>query len=345
MKTMGKLASKCVLLVVVAAIVLIFTPLVKEWSLTRDIQNDLSSRFRTETTAMTKTATGADMAATFNSTTSTSQDANANVTHKIENNTKSEAATSTIHTIKNTNRVDAITATELGDDTTETATSNWTKGMIEANSQFASKIKASVVVTMSGQLGNILSYLAFAKGIQLRLQHEYGVEVDLFAYSPTVRASSRKELKHCFPKISSMQSITKSEYTKKEEEQKLLLGPRLKALQYTNRNLKNRRNSIRPLVLTGFFPWQGQTDALNQFYDNVLSENANSTTNVSAAFLSVSNLGGNNALDHYYKEIRDFLQFETNNPKCCALTPDPDETVFVSAPIQKLVKDHDVVQK
>jgi hypothetical protein len=188
----------------------------------------------------------------------------------------------------------------------------------------------SIAVVLDGQFGNHLSVIAHAKGLQLQLQKEYGVETNL-VFQPRKGGNSNRvldELMQCFPQLRSFDfrnTQLKHELNVRGKQQNAWLN-------------EHHLPPLRGTRLIGAFEMVGitnatrQTEELDMFYKYLLIDDKTKPdigpgANITIPFLKVKSFSTSYVVDHYYDEIRDFFRFNTKD--CCAHVPDPDESVFV----------------
>jgi hypothetical protein len=197
-----------------------------------------------------------------------------------------------------------------------------------------STLKTSIVVNLAGQLGNHLCLLAHAKGIQLQLKEDHGLEAEILLQKKDSLPKVRAELWKCFPETRSLAYASEEELGQRKEQQKTWLEihglsrVKTKVARMINKKLNH------PYGMVGISSSPQQTNALNLFYENLVMYDGNKTSpigladaKISIPFLLTSNQATSHTMDKYYNEIRDYFHLSAD---CCAQVPDPDETVFVS---------------
>jgi hypothetical protein len=189
---------------------------------------------------------------------------------------------------------------------------------------------ASIMVQLNGELGNHLSGIAQAFGLQKALERDHGLHVNLvlnrtdnkYKNYRWTKPKPREELETCFPNLRGMdfQQGRGSEATLRAEQQQNWLS----AKQINMLRRINRHQGI------------GNKEALLQegleYYLKLLADptrpSVPENATITVPFLSSTTLSSTFVVDHYYDEIRDFVTFD--DEACCAMVPDPDESVFVS---------------
>jgi hypothetical protein len=187
----------------------------------------------------------------------------------------------------------------------------------------------SIVVELNGQFGNHLSVIAHAKGLQLQLQEDYGIEANLvFKHSKGADANRvREELIQCFPELRSFNF--RNENIQQELKER---GKQQKAWLEEQGLPLLRIRSKDAFEMVGITNSTRNKEILDLFYKYLMIEDKKKPdigpgANITIPFLKVKSMATSHAVDTYYDEIRDFFRF---NNDCCAQVPDPDESVFVS---------------
>ena len=209
---------------------------------------------------------------------------------------------------------------------TSTHSTNETMFKQDAHFHNTTTTNATIVVFLSGEMGNHLSILAKALCVQLMAQREYNITATLIfrhqLHPKWTRA--RNDLERCFPKLreynfSAANNNAFDEYAR-EQDRILIHGGWDPAKLKLNSDFDNTMSVQNALA----------------YWKHILNSSSsiptiNDTLQVTFPFLSVAVWCPLDMLDQHLDEIRDFFQFDTSS--CCRLRPDLDESVFVSAAI------------
>jgi hypothetical protein len=177
---------------------------------------------------------------------------------------------------------------------------------------------ATIVVELSGEMGNHLSKLAHGFGLSLWLQREYGVQTKIVLrhQEKPKWLTARDALQQCFPvsRTWDFQQGNTAEIDLQRVRQTEWLGTWLDGI-----------NGVK-----GFE--EAQVDSTLQLFATLLANNHSRaegpSSNVSSPFLYSQSFVTNDIfMDRYYDEYRRIFQFDT---ACCKILPEPDESVFVS---------------
>ena len=202
----------------------------------------------------------------------------------------------------------------------------------------------TIVVQTKGELGNHLSVMAHAYGIQLELRRTYGIETNLLFRHQTLPngrtvpkgKETRLSLQRCFPHLRSIDfslvnAITKEWELRKYQLQKLYSDEERKRLDGINTatDLTDLTQSL------SYFANEVTNATKQQLLSSWITTSSSSSSSSSSDNVSISlpflyshSMGVNNIMiNKYYEEIREWLQFDSN--ACCKALPDPDEVVWV----------------
>jgi hypothetical protein len=208
----------------------------------------------------------------------------------------------------------------------------------------------SIVVNLSGELGNHLSRMARGLALQRWAQQDYGLATDLvFRDSGYSRVGGPMDIQKCFPKLrhldlrrgntmeydqrllqqqqqwwndDTVQAALHVTSSRAEDVAKSLSTLR-DLLQHHNRNATNQTR----IVDAGGFH-NGTIDSNNSTINTNITNYSEYT--ISLPFLTVE---GDMVVvdawaDRFYDDFRDVFQFDYE--ACCKLKPDADESVLVS---------------
>jgi hypothetical protein len=185
---------------------------------------------------------------------------------------------------------------------------------------------ATIVVFLSGEMGNHLSILAKALCVQLMAENEYNITAKLvFRHQSHPKwTRAREDLERCFPNLrgfnfSAANSVAFDDFSIAQD-QLLTHGGWDPAKLKLISDFDNKASIQNSLAY-----WKTMLDSPSIPTTNETSD----TLEVTFPFLSVAVWCPLDILDQHLDEIRDFFEFEKSF--CCRLQPDIDESVFVSA--------------
>ena len=180
----------------------------------------------------------------------------------------------------------------------------------------------SLVIQLSGEMGNQLSKIAWGYGMKWWLEEDYNISTKIFLrhqdHGKWVGAAA--SIKRCFTKLRVMEfeegnlmefdAIREQQNTWVGKEKQALLCPRggeFETKEWITKSLQTLKEAIEapdrptPPVNSNF--------TLPFLYTDIFG-----------------NIGDVN--DRYFERLKHLYQFETDNPICCNTKADPDETVF-----------------
>lgn len=177
----------------------------------------------------------------------------------------------------------------------------------------------TIVIQLSGEMGNNLAKIATGKGLQLWARREFGIETDLVLrhQDHTKWISGMKDTKKCFPKFRywDFELGNGPNYDERLEQQKRWLEGKSALLQLTtarSEDVDESLSTLRTILQTE----RNFTDLTN-------------SRNITLPFLLADHLALIDLWpDRFYDDYRDFFEFDYK--ACCKVKPDPDESVFVS---------------
>jgi hypothetical protein len=177
----------------------------------------------------------------------------------------------------------------------------------------------TIVVQLSGEMGNNVAKIATGKGLQLWAQRQYGIATDLVLrhqeHSKWIGAM--RDTKKCFPKLRGFDFTLGNgrNYNERTAQQDQLLGAKSALLRLTTARVEDIEETLS--TLRGIL--QSETNVTVQ----------GNSSNITLPFLLVDRLAAIDVwADKFYDEYRQIFEF--NYKECCKAKPDPDETVFVS---------------
>lgn len=185
----------------------------------------------------------------------------------------------------------------------------------------------TIVVQLSGEMGNHLHKIAFGRMLQIRLLEKYAIRTKLVMRHQDrggkwVRAG--RDTIQCFPNLRHYDlSLGNSpEFQTRAYQQRMWLGPqnasRLNLPHLASNDLTNDSLS--------YFAELVRQSEKNSTVENFELGRANRT--ISLPFLYVNAFADFSHIDDHYEEYRHL--FSLDHAACCRQTAQPDETVFVS---------------
>jgi hypothetical protein len=180
---------------------------------------------------------------------------------------------------------------------------------------------ATIVVQLSGEMGNQLSKIAHGHALLLWLKREFRIDATIVLrhqeHPKWVRA--RASVQKCFPATRSydFSAANTLEFKNRSRQQSAWLGSSLDAIN----NIESVANVTRALQLFARF---NRSEVPEQHS----SSNSMGNSNISLPFLYSDLLVQNDFfMDRFYEDYRELFHFD---PACCLHRPEPDESIFVS---------------
>mmetsp|Transcript_45114 Transcript_45114/g.109777 ORF Transcript_45114/g.109777 Transcript_45114/m.109777 type:complete len:604 (+) Transcript_45114:185-1996(+) len=180
----------------------------------------------------------------------------------------------------------------------------------------------SVVVSLSGELGNNLHHLAHGIGLQEWLRQEFDVESNIVIRHHKVGKWKKAydDIQTCFPILAEWDFTAgnSKQFDRLEKLQKEWLNDRHdQVIALVNSgNLTNVRQGLYRL-------------AKNILHDTTRPNITTTTTTLRVPFIvSLTILDAFPVIDRHFDTIRRIFAYNHSNPECCALFPTRDETVF-----------------
>jgi hypothetical protein len=175
---------------------------------------------------------------------------------------------------------------------------------------------ATIVVQLSGEMGNNLSKIAHGHALSLWLKREFGLEATVILRHQThpkwVRA--RQSVQKCFPVTRSynFSAANTPEFDNSYRQQSAWLGSSLDGI-----NINESFNVSKALQLFTQLNHSGEEQQLDD-----------GNGNISLPFLYADLLVSCDLfMDKFYDDYRELFRVD---PACCNHRPEPDESVFVS---------------
>ena len=179
----------------------------------------------------------------------------------------------------------------------------------------------SVVVSLSGELGNNLHHIAHGIGLQEWLRQEFNVESNIVIRHHQLGKWKKAydDIQTCFP------ILAEWDFTAGNSKE----FDRLEKLQ--KEWLKERHDQVIGLVNSGNLTNVRQ--GLYRLSKNILRDtgrpNITTPTPLHVPFIvSLTILDAFPVIDRYFDTIRKVFTYNHSNPECCALLPTREETVF-----------------
>jgi len=183
---------------------------------------------------------------------------------------------------------------------------------------------ATIVVFLSGEMGNHLSILAKAWSVRLLAQKQYGIfaELVLRHQSHPKWIYGRDAIQKCFPKLREYNFSAANTNAFEElarEQERLLVKGKWDPARLKLDSDQDDKNTLNDSLLY----WKSILDS-----PSLASIETDAAAGISFPFLSVASWCPLDMLDQYLEQIRSFFEFDKK--VCCRIQPDPDESVFVS---------------
>jgi len=179
---------------------------------------------------------------------------------------------------------------------------------------------ATIIVQLSGEMGNNLHKLAFARGLQIQLLGR-DVSTNLILRHMDGDDSkwkrARSFISRCFPKLSHLdfEAGNSQEYQDRQVQQKILYGASVEGLKLKGKDdetVTRVLDHLQSLVNDGKF----STSSVGMPKD----------AKIHLPFLVADEMVDHEYLDRYRNDFRTFFDFDDD--ACCAAIPEPDESVF-----------------
>jgi hypothetical protein len=176
---------------------------------------------------------------------------------------------------------------------------------------------ATIVVQLSGEMGNQLSKIAHGHALFLWLKREFRLDATVVLRHQTHPkwVGGRDNVQNCFPATRSydFSGANTLEFENRSRQQSAWLGSSLDAIN----NPESAANVSSALQLFA---------QLNR--SEMHEQHSMSNSNISLPFLYADLLVSNDLfMDRFYDDFRELFRFDS---ACCHHRPEPDESVFVS---------------
>jgi hypothetical protein len=175
---------------------------------------------------------------------------------------------------------------------------------------------ATIVVQLSGEMGNQLSRIAHGHALFLWLKRDFGIDATIVLrhQEKPKWLTARDNVQKCFPATRSydFSAANTLEFENRSRQQSAWLGSSLEGIN----NPESVANVSRALQLFA------------QFNRTEVQQRSSSNSSISLPFLYSDLLVmGDLFMDRFYNDYRELFRFD---PACCQHRPESDESVFVS---------------
>jgi hypothetical protein len=242
--------------------------------------------------------------------------------------------------------------TEPNDDNNSTSSTS------SSGTSSTSTSPTTIVVVVEGELGNFLSHICYAMGLQLWLRDRHGLNntelLLLPSIDPRKYSNTRQDLMRCFPRLRdkfqdmlpdrvNYLDLIHEKFNERVELQNIWLdyvlpGGFQDRIQLLDRISQQEGNSILTTNDEKLY-YVNSTDIVDdsldafmemmQLYNQTLAGfqvPKSKYSHISLPFLISRNLQFFVMMDRYYDELIPLFEFD--HAKCCAESPHPSETVF-----------------
>ena len=187
------------------------------------------------------------------------------------------------------------------------------------------KIPISIVVQLSGEMGNNLHKIAFGRALQNLVKERYQMDTKLVFRHQESKIkrlkwiSAKNDIQKCFPKLRhfDFELGNSDEFEKRRSQQANWLGGEAAQLLQLENGIS-----------------ASQTDKGLEYLQRLVANQTDRTimeppnANISLPFIYSLNFVDYSWIDRYYDDFRELLTFD--ELACCNLVPGADESVFVS---------------
>jgi hypothetical protein len=194
------------------------------------------------------------------------------------------------------------------------------------------KLPISIVVQLSGEMGNNLHKIAFGRGLQNLLKKRYQMDTQL-VFRRQERGGkwvfARKDIQQCFPNLRDFdfELGNSDEFDERRRQQANWLKDR-EAFQ-----LLELPNGINASLVDKGLEYLHSLVA-NQTTDRTTME-LPPNANISLPFIYSQAFVNYSLIDQFYNDFRELFAFD--ELACCNLLPDADESVFVSFKMKEMI--------
>ena len=209
--------------------------------------------------------------------------------------------------------------------------------------QQSTPIDASIVIQLSGEMGNNLSKIAMGRAIQLMALKEFELQTNLILRHQEDNQKwklAKRDITKCFPNLRKMnfEAANSAKFEEKLMEQNLLYGnqnvTKLKLIEsgndtafVTGNREKSTTSSDVLKLLSELVQYGGQGGKPdNHPQEDTVTSEMNNDQMIHLPFLFVDSMINMELMDKYRDDFIEFFQF--NDQKCCLELPQPNESVF-----------------
>ena len=179
-----------------------------------------------------------------------------------------------------------------------------------------------IVNQLSGEMGNQLAKIGYGLGLELWLKDDYNITaVTLFQHQEKPKwVRAMQSVKACFPRLRSrdFSAANTPEFEQRWREQQRWLGDDAEKLHM--HFTESREEIVERLEFL--------KSILDRPTPPIKEENAT----IWFPFIYAATFAMYNVVsDRYHQDLKEFFEYDYENPLCCNQTAEPDETVFVSS--------------
>ncbi len=180
----------------------------------------------------------------------------------------------------------------------------------------------TIIVQLSGEMGNNLHKLAFGRGLQLMAEREYNLQLPLVLrhQEHPKWISTRRNLQKCFPNLRHIdfRSGNTDEFSNRKIEQKIWLGVDAEGLVLQGNDFSSMMKVLENLK-----------DIANGKSKTNVTTSIDKTpqSNIHLPYVFADKMVDWHILDRYRKELLEWLEFDYES--CCPVDlPEAEESVF-----------------
>ena len=180
----------------------------------------------------------------------------------------------------------------------------------------------SLVIQLSGEMGNQLSKLAWGYGIKWWLEEDYKISTKVILrhqdHSKWIRAAG--STKKCFTKLRAMdfEEGNTEEFNIIKEQQAAWVGEKKNGMLCPRASEYQMKH------------WLHETlETVKEAIESPDRPAPPEKSNFTLPFLYTDVFGNfGDVNDRYFERLKDLFEFDFDNPDCCITRPEPDEVVF-----------------
>jgi len=192
----------------------------------------------------------------------------------------------------------------------------------------------SIVVQLSGEMGNHLSKLAFGFSIQQILWEQYGIASHFILRKQERSAKAilaRRDVQECFPnfRTQDFEAGKTQEFQQRLEQQEKWLGQTNASKLVLENTISVDEVDCRLAYLHELLllQQQAQREPKNTSSQHALAATNKHSNNITLPFIYTQSFVGWEYIERYYYQLKKLFVFD--DEACCASVPQPDEHVFV----------------